>query len=360
MAHVLSAHSMPESLIGERSNPLPVDEAYRLAAGGSLQAIRSALENVGRKQSAQRTLLSAARDILSGQVPRALHQLEGALKTATEQDRPYFVDVLAPLYVMTNRVADLDAVVEADPGGHPLAVVIAALRAVRDGLKGRRAMVQAAIDDLASYAACSEDDLLAGKVAQRLALAAYYVTAYECATSLAEASVQSFQRANAARLAVTSYSIIYNVHHAVTGDSLESLRAARQMADFAKVAGDRVYQNIGLLAQYEIAAEMGDADHLRELRVQIRREAVPEQFRERFACRVADFLPFAWEGHFEALRAGLSVARDALRLTPPMRALATSLMALSECALGNEAESRRLSRAAISLASLSIVESEPA
>jgi len=360
MAFDLAVHRIPEARASARPEAMSVEVAYRVAAGGSLPAVRAALKLLGRKPSAQRTLLAATVDVMSGQVPRALHLLEVALTTAKPHERPYLVDLLAPLYVMINRVADLDGLVDAVPLGHPLTTTIAALRAVRDGLNGHRVLVHAAIDELAKYASCSDDDLLAGKVAQRLALAAYYVKAYELATSLAEASVQSYRRADAARLAVTSYSIIYNVHNAVTGDCLESLRAAQLMTEFAKSAGDRAYENIGLLAQYEIAAEMGDAERLHELRAQIRREALPEQFRERFACRVADFLPFAWEGNFEALRDGLGIARDALRLTPPMRALAISLMALAECALGNDRESRRLARTAMSLANLSIPDGEPA
>lgn len=360
MAYDLAAYSILDAPPNPGADTMSVEAAYRVAAAGSLQSVRAALEVVGRRQSTQRTLLLAAADLLSGQVPRAMRVLEDGLEPATANARPFLIDILAPLYVMSNQLEELEDLVETVPEDHPIALGIAALRVVRDARKRHRSTVHADIDDLANQLGRFHDDLLTGKVAQRLALAAYYTKRYELAISFAEQSVQAFVRLQAPRLAVTPYSIIYNVHHAVTGDCLAALRAAEIMTDLAKAAADRSYLNIGLVAQYEIAAEMGDSGRLHALRLQIRREAVPEQFRERFACRVADFLPFAWEDNFEALRAGMSIARDALRLTPPMRALATALMALADCALGNAADSRRLSRAAISQANLDVRENETA
>jgi DNA-binding CsgD family transcriptional regulator len=360
MAYDIFGHAVPDALSSFCAEPLSVDAAYRIASGGSRQAIRSALEVTGRKQSTQRALLSAATDLLGGHVARGIHVLEGEVEAAPLEDRPYIIDLLAPLYVMSDRVDDLDYVLETVVEEHVVAAGIAALRVVRDARRGRRPAVRAAIEELTPYVHGCHDDLLAGKVAQRLALAAYYVKAYEQATGLAEQSAHAFGRAHAPRLAVTSYSIIYNVHHAVTGDCLESLRSAKLMTEFAEAAGDHSYRIIGLVAQYEIAAEMGDADRLQQLRAQIRRAPVPEQYLERFACRLADFLPFAWDDNFEALRAGITIARDALRLTGAMRALATSLMALADCALGNDTVAQQLARSAINLAQLSVPESEPA
>jgi len=119
MAYDLAAYSILDAPPNPGADTMSVEAAYRVAAAGSLQSVRAALEVVGRRQSTQRTLLLAAADLLSGQVPRAMRVLEDGLEPATANARPFLIDILAPLYVMSNQLEELEDLVETVPEDHP-------------------------------------------------------------------------------------------------------------------------------------------------------------------------------------------------------------------------------------------------
>jgi DNA-binding CsgD family transcriptional regulator len=127
---------------------------------------------------------------------------------------------------------------------------------------------------------------------------------------------------------------------------------AKAMTNEAERASDRSFAVAGLVAQYELAAELGDAATVGQLAAVIRREALPELYRERFARGLADTLPHAWASDFTAFRANAVLLRDAGSSGRAASALASALRSLAEAALGDVAEARKSSRNAIAVASL--------
>ncbi|HTD34273.1 MAG TPA: helix-turn-helix transcriptional regulator, partial [Candidatus Elarobacter sp.] len=85
-----------------------------------------------------------------------------------------------------------------------------------------------------------------------------------------------------------------------------------------------------------------------EMRALLQREALSEQYRERFARGVADVLRLLWSGDWTTARNVLIVLRDTTGRTDGERALCRALLALVAIALDDDESARRLSRQAIS------------
>ncbi len=328
--------------------------AYVAAAIESAEVLKKL---VGRYPAGTfaRVLIDASIAQQDGSVDRAIRLLERATAIAAAPQIAYAVELLAPLYVMTGRY---DAASDLLDRVSEMNAPLAALRAVVLSALGD-SEAPAAVEAAEKLLMSEDDPLTAARSLQRLALAAYHLHDHHAALAFSEASISWSHTIGAHRIMVTSYSIAYNVHHAVTGDIAEARRCAIQMTEAAEAAGSRSYLTVGLVAQYEIAAELMDMADMKRLKAAIRRHSIPEQYRERFACRLADYLPIAWSGDFEAFRAGVSVLTDASATSRPAKALCAALLALAAAALGDVAEARRQSRAALRSATMHPV-GEPA
>ncbi len=331
--------------------PTAVDWAYESALTMSRPRLREIFEEMPESALVARLLVEASLAQLSGDTEKATSLLRSALRKASDDERPFVIDLLAPIYFMQGRNADLAALLDQHvPAGDDVSRLILAMRAVAAAEAGRTDEARR-ISNLAD-ARSAESPLAEARLAQRFALAAFHSKDYEGAISLAETSAKMFGDLNAQRLRATSYSILYIIHHSVTRNIVEALAWARGMTECAVLADDRSYETVGLVAQYEIAAERFDRESLQRLAVQLRSNSYPPQYRERFAARIADFLPFSWDNDFTAFANGITALRDGLATTQASQALCHALLALAAVHAGDDESARESSRLAIELANL--------
>jgi DNA-binding CsgD family transcriptional regulator len=325
--------------------------AYECALTYSRPRLRDVVEALPGDALVPRLMLAASIEQLSGNTEKATALLRSALRGAAEPDRPFVIDLLAPIYFMQGRTAELNALLEIElPERTDIARLVGAMRAVAAAEAGDIAEARRASN--VPDARWADSPLAEARLAQRFALVALHCKDYEGAISLAEASAKTFGELGAHRLRATSYSILYNIHHSVTRDIGEALAWARGMTECAILADDRSFETVGLVAQYEIAAEMFDRDALARLQLQLRSNAYPPQYRERFSARIADFMPFAWDADFVAFANGITALRDGLATSAPMKALCYGLLALAAVHAGDDEGAREHSRRAIELANL--------
>ena len=179
------------------------------------------------------------------------------------------------------------------------------------------------------------------------------------AAELAAQSARTLEVIGAFRPAAIAYSIAYNAYHAGTGDTDRAEIYAGKIVAAARRSGDTALENVGLIAQYEIACECGEEDVARELRRCIDTLALSEQYAERFARGIGDVLFAGISDDLATFHANAVLLRDALATDRPTIALAASLRSLGAAGVGDFGEARRLSRNALGLASLADA-SEPA
>ena len=194
------------------------------------------------------------------------------------------------------------------------------------------------------------DGLQRGRALQRVSLIAYYSLDFETAIDAARNSARIFERAGAYRSAAASFSVLYGIHHTKTGDVDEAYRYAKLPYDAARKARDASFEIAGLIAQYEISAEFGEAPMLERLRTSVNRLSMPTQYRERFSRGIADALPCGWAADFEALGANATMLRELPGASRPFLALASALRSIADAALGDVESARRNSRNAIGVA----------
>ncbi|MBV8748280.1 MAG: hypothetical protein JO103_01065, partial [Candidatus Eremiobacteraeota bacterium] len=109
-----------------------------------------------------------------GDVLRAETMLRRAAETASPADRPYVLDLLAPLLIsrgLFTRAATAIASSVADPA---LETGRLALRAIVDAATGNAHLAGEHATAARERAARLDDDVLRLRVSQRLAMAAYY------------------------------------------------------------------------------------------------------------------------------------------------------------------------------------------
>jgi DNA-binding CsgD family transcriptional regulator len=149
-----------------------------------------------------------------------------------------------------------------------------------------------------------------------------------------------------------AYTIAYNAFHAGTGDIDRAETFAGKIVVAARRSGDTALENVGLIAQYEIACECGEDASAGHLRRRIDSLALPEQYAERFARGVGDVILAAISNDLPAFYANAVLLRDALATDRSMLALAAALRSLGAAALGDFEDARRSSRNALGLAAL--------
>jgi ATP/maltotriose-dependent transcriptional regulator MalT len=326
--------------------------AYEIAIrASSTDELARAAAQSGAHRDAASLLLKGVSAQFRGNVERCIELLQRALAAAAEEERAYVVDVLAPVLLMQGEVRAAEELLEG------VAVVP---RELEGPFASLRAIALARSDEEDdARALCLEADRRSrggefsrARVLQRLSTAYYYMCDFEQAGEAAKKSASAFGRLGAHRAAAAALSVAYNIQHAYIGDVEETYRLAKSMTYEAELAHDRSFTITGLVAQYELAAELGDATTVAQLAGTIRKEALPELYRERFARGLADTLPYAWASDFTAFKANAILLRDASANSRAAIALASALRSLAEAALGDVPEARRSSRNAIAVASL--------
>src|ERR1700676_3768052 len=323
--------------------------AHYLAAAGDRRALSLALASGGRRSEPARLCLEAAIAQHDADLDRCVALFRRALFAAEGQEKAYVTDLLAPIFVTQNRLDEAEALLEVDYRHSEFEAARLALKAVCLARRGEVSAAQA-LRRSVERMDCSHSILIASRVAQRLALSCFYSHDYEEDLNHSDRCGPLYASIGADRLAAGAYSISYIIHHTVTGDILEARRFAELITSAAQRGGDTSYVVLGLAAQYEIAAEMADEKRLLALRALLRREARPGLYKERFAARLADFIPFAWSGDFGAFRSGIVVVADALATTLGMKSLCLALESLALLAMDDRENAARTARRALHLA----------
>ena len=320
--------------------------AFYVCALASYDDVKTMLARADRTGTAGLMLASTVWQC-EGDVLRAESALRRAAENASGDDRPYVIDLLAPLLIsrhLYTRAASLLATT-ASPA---LELGRIALQAVIDAANGtarlsaeRAAAVREALTHL-------DDDVLRLRIHQRLALAAYYQG--NAAESLEQAAqgIRLARLLGAHRFACHLHSVVYATHYTWAGDFDAAWRHALAVGREAELGGDASHRAFSRVALYELAAERGDDEELRSARSALDAEPLPEQYRERFAAGIADSLRLGWAGEFATARNVLTVLKDTSGRTDGERALCRGLLAITSIALGDDDAARRFSRQAIS------------
>jgi len=291
-------------------------------------------------------LVEAVLAQFDGDVARGDRIMRSAWQLASIDEGRFVADLWLPIVISLQRFDEVETIF-ADPRVDRDAMAFAALRCVVAAVQGELAVsvelgasIEAGLDDEA-------DPLLRMRVYQRLALAAFYRKESEAALRHADASV-ALARANGAhRFAAGAQLVAYMTHYGLTGDLVAALRCAREVAVEAAAAGDRSVRALGLVAQYEISTELADDAGARAAMEILRAEPLPEQYRERFASRVADAMIQAAGADFASARNVFVVLGDEDSRSPGERALCRALAALCNVAVADYDAARSLSRRAI-------------
>ena len=306
-----------------------VRELYFFIATANVAQIHEKIAESKRDSSAA-LLLHAVLAQYDGRVDRALQLFEKALSGCDGGGRAYVIDLIAPILVMRNaweRYDDLRRSVGATTELEGCFLAFDAVSLARSGSKAASISVAAQAEAGVNPPG---NEFLRARILQRVAHAAYERADFETAMEQALQSAATFEAISAGRSAAASYSIVYNVFHAVSGD-LESADAyARKIVETAQLSGDRSFMMSGLVAQYEIASELGDRARAEALRKEITAFALPKQYQERFARGIADLLVLAAAGDFFAFRANVVLLRDSVICDRSMIALTSALRSLAK------------------------------
>jgi ATP/maltotriose-dependent transcriptional regulator MalT len=327
--------------------PTTTAAAFYACALVSYDDLKNMLAKADRTSTAG-LLLAASVWQCEGDVARAESTLRRAAETASDQDRPYVIDFLAPLLI--SRGLFTRAAVQLTTTKTPaLELGRNALQSVIDGANGaveiseeRAAAIRASLQDL-------DDDVLRLRIHQRLALAAYYRADVAQVLDEAAEGIRLANLLGADRFACTLHSVAYATHHTSTGDVEAAWQHAGDLTRKATLGGDASYRAVGLCAMYELAAERGDEHIVEKVREELHATPLPEQYRERFARGIADVLRLAWAGDFATCRNVLAVLKDTTGRTDGERALCRAFLSLVTVVLGDHETARRMCRQAISI-----------
>jgi DNA-binding CsgD family transcriptional regulator len=319
-----------------------VVNACTRGTAGELVTLRGRLES----GSTGALLADAVIAHCDGDVARADRILRNAWHECDGVACRAVAEMWLPILISLQRFEEAESIL-ADDRIDTAEARFAALRCVIAASRGDAPRSRELAADAESGLADEADPTVRARVHQRLALAAFLRTEPEVALRHAAAAVALARSNRAHRTAATAHSVAYATHSSITGDVLAALRSARDMAADATLAGDRSYRALGLVAAYEVLVELADDDGVAATLELLRATPLPEQYAERFSCRVADAMTQATHGDFAAARNVFVVLADEDGRSPGERALSRSLAALCNLAVGDEDAARKLSRRAI-------------
>jgi DNA-binding CsgD family transcriptional regulator len=278
---------------------------------------------------------------LSGDVPAGIALLRRAISNAPERERPYFVDLVAPLIITSNdfdtagaMLADANAVAELAPALDALRAVVLARRGQDEKSK------QLAESALAAARTFDHPQILA-RVLQRTALSGFYRQEFPEAQERALEAARAHERAGSHRNAATAYSLLYVIAVGWLADPEIARLYAERMTMSAERAGDIATQNFGLICQLGIAVEMGDERRFGSIRARLLANPQPEQYAERFNYVVSEAVARMWSGRFESTRASLQSLLEDPRRALAERSTCDALLALGDAAGGEVADAKR-------------------
>jgi ATP/maltotriose-dependent transcriptional regulator MalT len=343
-----------ESVNGGRAfDATSIERVYEVAIGGQPAAIDAALAaypRSARLRDPGAIALRAMQHILDGDVKGGVALLKRAVEHATDDVRPYLIDLLVPLLVSLDDVAGAEDLLEREKHVPPaLRAAFLSARATVCAYKGdddaSAEIGRRALDEGRGL----DDPQVVARVVQRVALAAFYRGDFAEADDLALESARAFERIGAHLRAAQAYSILYIIAAGWRGDPDLAWYYAGKIATSGKLANDLSMQNHGLVAQIEIAAEAGDHKRLGSTRTRLLANRLNEQYREGFSFALAEALFQGWAGNFEGARAIIAGWRNVADRSPAQRAMCEALLALFALGRWNVEEARKHMRSAIHL-----------
>ena len=324
-----------------------VDAAFAVCALASYDRVKAMLARCDPSSTAG-LLLSATAWQCEGAVVRAESALRRAAENASGADRPYVVELLAPLLIsrglFTRAAALLD--VAAIPPRFEAGQL--ALRAVVAAATGNIRLSEQHCFAAREAIARTDDAALCLRVHQRLASAAFYRGRASDALDEVAQGLRAARSLGAHRAACTLHAIAYATHAGITGDVDAARRRAYAMARQADLGGDASCRASARIAIADLAAERGDDSEVAAARAALESEGLPRRYRARFSGGIADALRLGWGGEFTKCRDALTGLMDTTGRTDGERSLCRAMLALASVALADDDAARRFSRQAIS------------
>jgi len=324
------------------------DEAFSVCALASYDEVKAASALCDRSGTAG-LLLSATAAQCEGDDLRAESTLRHAAENASGTDRPYVVDVLAPMLISRGLFSRAGALLDATVFPLRLEIGRLALRAVVDAAMGNVRLAERRGSAARAAIVRVDDDALRIRVHQRLALAAYYRGRAAEALDEVALGLRVARSIAAHRAACALHAVAYATYHSLTGDADAARRRAYAIVREAELGGDASRRASARIAIYELAAERGDDAEVASARAALDGEPFPERYRERFAGAIADVLRLGWKAEFGTCRDMLAGLTETAGRTDGERALCRALLALVSIGLGDTDAARRFSRQVISM-----------
>ncbi|HEY0382313.1 MAG TPA: helix-turn-helix transcriptional regulator [Candidatus Elarobacter sp.] len=332
---------------------LTVERFYAIAAEARHAEIDAALAHFPASARIRNPIaigLRAMKSVTGGDVPGGIALLKRAVAHCSGPIRQYLLDLLIPLLINTHHIADAEeALAAVDDSVPELAPAFSASRAIVEARQGNDAASAWFAREALATGRAVDNPMIVGRVLARTALASFYREDFEDAQDRALEAARWFERVESHRNAATAYSILYVIAHDWTGDPDVARFYARRLTMSAHLAEDRSVENYGLLAQFDIAADSGDARRLASLRGRLVANPLNEQhYRERFSFTVSDVLSHGWAGRFDVARAALTAVRNMEALSLPERSLCDALLAIVALSSWDTDLARRIARRTIS------------
>ena len=314
--------------------------AFNLAAVASRTELTNALRDAVPRSTAH-AILDAVCQQYSGDVEGSIRTLRHALKKADTADRCAVADILAPILVMRDRAEErpefdrlIDVLAEGGwaASAHSFRAMLAAQRADRGEAQQHHDAAWTTLSERTS-------EIERFRVLQRLARVSFLLHDYERALDLAASSAALCRGVGAWRAAGGSYSIMYTVHHSVTGDVLEADHCVRLWTEAARKSEDASFERAALVGEFEIAVQLGDEERALALDRTIKSRLLPEQYFEQFAYAYSSAL-LRGRGDLAGMRSILQILREVPTRTRGEWSLCTALIALAEAAEGDDVSAR--------------------
>lgn len=336
----------------EPEHPLTLERFYEIATEGRRAEIDAALARFPAAARIRNPIaigLRAMKAVSDGDVPGAAALLKRAVAHCGGRERQYLLELLVPLLFNTHRIDETDAALAATDDSAPeLAPAFTATRAIVAARQGNDAASAWYAREALEAGRAVDNPMIVGRVLNRTALAAFYREDFDEAQDRALETARWYERLESHRNAAMAYSILYVIANDWTGDPDVARFYARRMTMSAHLAEDLSLENLGLVAQLDIAAEAGDVRRFRSLRARLAARPLNEQYRERFSSAISEVLSLGWAGRFDAARAALTSLRHVDTLSLAERSLCDALLGVAALSTWHVDLARRLARRTIS------------
>jgi ATP/maltotriose-dependent transcriptional regulator MalT len=331
---------------------IDLERVYDVATRGRLDEIEALLARFSaahRLRDPRALALRAMRSVLGGDAPGGIGLLQRAVSQSDPSTRPYMIDLLVPLLLTTSDVDDAESALQQVGDAPPtLMPALIALRSLIAARRGHDVVSRRLATEAVAAARDNDHPMIMARVLQRTSVAAFYREDLAEAQERSLEAARAYERLGTYRHAAIAYSVLFVIAHSWSGDYDVARFYAERVTMNGRRAQDLSWQNFGLVAQMEIAAEAGDHRRLGSIRARLMANSLHEQYGERLSIVLSTVLANGWSGHFEAARSALLAFRGSDDRTLPQRSLCDSLLALVSAATGDVGEARRLARLVIS------------